>query len=263
MILLPGRGLMPGALGSGPGSIDDVPASMLEFGEVAWWVNRKRSASQDEGGGVISQITDISGNARTIDQGTNGRRPTFSTVNGNVSWLFDGTDDMLGNDNLNTSFSVVVATVFVVATPTAIVTNNADMVRFAHADFDNQLSLRRNVAGLNIFYNAFTAGSDMNLGLAASFAAGATKYYIARVRASGGVGIDQCSARNSDGLTNAADGPTGPGNAIDKIYFGAGSNTGGAPWVGHLHEAGIILRHLSDAELVRADRYFRREWTLT
>lgn len=232
-------------------AMDEIP------NEVFFWDASDASSITEDGVPSVTAWNDqLAGN---IDL-SSGSGPIKSTINGNASILCDGVNDRLTENPLAVPMTITEFTLLVITTPTTVTGTGADLFKM-RLGFNDELTLRRNNAGVNGFRNALT-GTDMNLSAPASpavFTVGSTTYLLYRVRASS-AGLS--TIRHLLGEFSGS-GPAEVTTTIDNISVGANAN-GSNAYGGHFHEIRGWSRFLTDDEARSVALYAESsgKWTM-
>ena len=235
---------------------DGTLTKLIQAGDIADLeldLNAGDSGSITETGGEVSQWDDGSTAGNDVVQATAANQPNTSTVNGNDSLFFDGTDDRL-RDSLPTITSPP-GTIAVVFTPTSVAAGVGDLVRLRNG-FDFVFRVRRN--GNDLEVREGQGGAVTTMSIANILAVNETRWVIARFRNSGDGASDM---KTDEGDTDSASVAASIAD-IDDINIGANAN-GDDPWTGHIHRVLYWNRFLTDDERDDVDAMLDAEWTLS
>jgi hypothetical protein len=230
-----------------------IPSSKAS---LALWMDAAADPTTftDAGAGAISAWLDKSLDANNPVQGTGANRPLISTLNGNISALFDGTNDLLRDSSVVIGLDPI--SFGVVFTPTTIVGNDNNLFRL-RVGAAVAVSFRRNADDMIAFYDA-SSGTDLNLQVSNELVANQTAFAIVRFRAAG--------AGNSDMLTNLGGVAIGAGPVVPQVSasdLNIGANADGTLlWTGHIHEIVVFEEFLTDADQLGLAAYFAERWTV-
>lgn len=237
------------------GAVQAAAPSFLptDIAGLELWLDAQDSGSITETSGEVSQWDDNSTAANNVVQATAANQPNTSTINGNASLFFDGTDERL-RDSAPTIVSPP-GTIAVVLTPTSVAAGVGDAVRLRNG-FDVVFKVRRNGDDLEV--QEGQGGAATTISIANILVANETRWVIARFRNSG-VGTsdmktDQANTASASVAAAIAD--------IDDINIGANAS-GSDPWTGHIHEVIYWNRFLTDTERDDVDAYLDAKWTLS
>ena len=238
-----GLGFIQKPSGNGAFSPSDIPG-------LLWWFDASDTGTITEALGVVSQWDDKAG-SNDVSQGTEANRPTTSTINGNASILFDGSNDVLFNNSVNlatpdSTFFLVMTSLSDSGTHYMCTHNNggANALFFRHVG--TQLRSQHNATGDNSIPQ-LTGKPVIN----DSFAA------IARHESNGTSDIE------SDDGSSATDSVVGTLNTpMDEVFIGARTSTGTNSYDGHIHEIGLYDNKISDGDKTSLMDYLKAKWTL-
>ncbi len=238
------------------GAVQAAAASFLptDIADLEFWFDADDASTITETSGDVSQWDDKSGNGNNVVQATGAAQPTTSTINGNASLLFDGTDDRLRDSSATVGVDPI--SFAIVFTPTTVTGTGDDAFRLRDGS-TNRVSFRRNDNDLNHFHDALT-GPDINLALSNNLTANTTAWVICRMDDSGGADSDVLD--DQDNSASVA-GPTALQPSITDINIG-GNADGGSAWAGHIHEVIVYNRFLTNTERTDLGNYLNAKWSL-
>jgi hypothetical protein len=241
---------------AGWGDNDEVPELTplvpTERASLAWW--QKADAGVTNAAGACSNWADQSGRGVILTQGTGANRPLISTINGNISLLGDGVNDVLRDSSSALDLSAGY-TYAAVITPTIVTGTNANAFRGRLVDNTNQFSLVRNTTGLTAFQEG-GAAADLNLVCAGVMAVDTTIYAIVRVAPGG-----PSDMITSNGGSATGTGPATLTNAITDLMAFANVTT--LLWTGHIHEILLFEEVFSDELRDRLELYLEDRWVVS
>ena len=217
------------------------------------WKNARDTDTITETSGDVSQWDDQSVEGNNVVQATGANQPTTSTVNGNPSILFDGSNDRLRDSS--PTLTSPPSTLALVFTPTTVAAGLADMIRLRNG-FDVVYQLRRDGDDLEAVEGF--AGNATTMSIANVLGVNQTRWVILRARNSGdGTSDIETDEGNSDSASLAASIDT-----VDDYNIGANAD-GNRAFGGHIHEFLYYNRFLTDNEKAALGGYLSGGWTLS
>ena len=217
---------------------------------ISAWYDATVASSVTLTSGFVSQWSDLSGAGHHMTQTTEADRPGTGTIGGKAAIDFDGTSDYLSNAAAPSGWSS--GTIFCVHERDGGANQNLyGIVSGAHSMY----------ASINSTAGEYRtgAGNSGSLGRSGSPAAAGTPRVLTHTS-------DNSTAGLRISGTAAAGTTTGFLSNVAGTYLGVRNSASlglGLFWNGKIGEFIVYSRVLSDAEIVRVERYLAAKWGVT
>jgi hypothetical protein len=229
---------------------------------LSLWLDASDTTSITESGGAVSQINDLSGNARHFTQATGADQPTTGsvTIGGLNALSFDGSSDQLKSSSTSlVNASDGTFTLFVVALPDVVnVTQtimNADPEASARPPQFLLIASTASATGIRI--SNFAGSLSVVQPSKSSVSSGVASVFSSRLSTS-----DYFIAVNGTRGTalSAAGGATAASKVVSIGRDPVGSP--GRPFDGAIGEVIVYAASLSDADMGEVETYLTSKWGL-
>jgi len=248
----------------------------------AIWIDFADASTVSLSGSNITQVTDKSGNGKTLTQGTAGRRPTYATAsqNGLNTASFDGGDSLAAATAADWTFlhngtNYIIATVVrmgTVADPNAVyalcATDNLSSAGVGMWIFwDDRASVPRNEALVHqVDRGVIGVPASTNLSANAALAANTYNALTVLAQPSNATAALRSSMIVNNGTpiaNNALTNAVSAAAPLGALTLGAGVNQTTNPMVGNICEFIIVSgANATAANAQRLTEYLRNKWAI-